>query len=133
VATIDLEAAIQSKVAAAVAELNGDLEAMIAAAIDRELDKLVAAAVAERTNGDAAAKASPPKVGAAAKAPTVKTCRVCGRAKPLADFDKHRATCRPCRTERRHQGARNARTVVQPDQQQAAPAPLASAGSNGPA
>jgi hypothetical protein len=51
VPVLDLAELVRAKVHDRLERMNGELEALVAAAVDEELDRLVAAELAERTNG----------------------------------------------------------------------------------
>jgi hypothetical protein len=107
---LDLAELIDRKVAGALAEMNGRLEALVAQAVDRELDRLVRDLVeAElQTRMEEDLPQAPDDVP-----PPTKTCSSCGETKAATAFQSGRATCRPCRRRQQAESKRRRREAAE--------------------
>ena len=90
---------LEQRVAAAVAEHRDELERLVRDHVERLLGEIVDIELASRSNGNTAA------------APLTKVCRSCGQEKPAGAFDKHRRSCRSCRTQQARDRERHARAA----------------------
>ena len=77
----------------ALAGLNGELEELVQAALDRQLEALAAGLLADRLG----AVVDPVAEGST---DTAKVCRSCGQSKEAAAFERHRRICKQCRRGR---------------------------------
>jgi hypothetical protein len=113
--SVVLAEAVERAVTTALETVNGEIEQLLAAEVDRRLEQLalnlLAARVSDRVGElDLHRDVDEDDVHHAAK-----TCRVCGQAKPPEAYEKHRATCRQCRRERaRAQAAEGDRPTNRP-------------------
>jgi hypothetical protein len=104
VPVLDLGELVRAKVHERLERMNGELEALVATAVDEELDRLVAAELAERGVPAGNASAANGRDGAGDGSTShpedeaTKRCRRCGEVKTPADFQPRRAVCRVCRT-----------------------------------
>jgi hypothetical protein len=117
-------AAIDKRISELVAAHRSELEHLVDAELDRQIDALVSERIAARNGnghaspdrGDIAPKASCPTGG---DVPATKTCTRCGLEKPMDQYEKFRNTCRPCRRlqerEREERRAAEAEEPPRPD------------------
>jgi hypothetical protein len=92
---------------------NGRLEALVAEAVDRELDRLVGGHVeadVERRVETARDDASAPSIARSSTAPATtessssarRTCARCGETKSVEGFPKERRMCKACKNRGRY-------------------------------
>jgi len=106
--SVVLAEAVERAVTTAFTKLNGQVEAAISLEVDRQLQEIAAAVLAERL---ALANHAPESESPAAG----KVCHGCGAWKPADQYEKNRATCRSCRRAQvRARGARNASEADRP-------------------
>jgi hypothetical protein len=87
-----LEARVERAVQAVITERRAELERLVQARVDHELQALTAELLAQQlTNGNGVHAADP--------TPTTKTCRDCRRDLEPAQYEKGRNVCRRCRRE----------------------------------
>jgi hypothetical protein len=99
VSGLTVAAIVDQKVAGTLAQLNGRLEALVAEALDRELDKLIRERVL--ANLDARANDTESVVRVAARTTEAKTCNRCGQLQlhsPDAGHGRRAPTDRAART-----------------------------------
>ncbi|HSC74208.1 MAG TPA: hypothetical protein VLB89_08575 [Gaiellaceae bacterium] len=90
------------------ARMNGQIEGLVAAAVERELGRLIEENLAALVADGVAADAERSATHTDAEPETdseLRTCKSCGVAKPLERFEPHRYTCKSCRSKRRASAA----------------------------
>jgi ribosomal protein L37E len=103
---LDLEQLVSQKVKERLAGRNGELKALVARAVNAEVDWLVSEFL-EAELGQRARDVERPT-------PT-KTCRRCGEAKPLDRFHAGKSACKACRArEDRERKARRRQVAEAP-------------------
>jgi hypothetical protein len=125
---LDLVELVDRKVADELARLNGELEALVAQAVDRELDRLVRDLVKANLEGRGNGRSSVteshrdiPMTEATPPAASM-TCRRCGETKPVEAFHSGKRLCKVCR--RAEDRAREARRRQQDSSSEAARLPF---------
>jgi hypothetical protein len=109
-----LEARISRAVQAVIEERRAELERLVQAQVDEELERLVATDLEQRTNGNGAKLAGELTSARALTdepAAPAKVCSgPCGRVLPAKMFEARRSRCRDCRREEqaRHRERRRA-------------------------
>jgi hypothetical protein len=85
-------AAIDERIRALVTAHRPELEHLVDAELDRQIDVLVSERIAAR-NG----RGQPASPTGAAILSETKVCTTCARTLPLSKFEAHRSKCRRCR------------------------------------
>jgi hypothetical protein len=97
----DLERLIDETVTDALANLNGNLDALVDAAIRAHIDGIVRERLSAIIDTDELPAGDPEVAGdpAEPEPPVTRTCRACGHSLPLDRFDPPRRVCKQCRRD----------------------------------